>query len=324
MENRILIVDDEEVICKILAIGLSGEGYSCVTAHNGEEALHHFYNDSFSLILSDIKMPKMDGLELLKNVKAVNPKTMVIIMTGFPENDMAVEAIHLGAHDFLVKPIDLDLLLLSVKNALEKKRLEGEVESYHILKKDHLDLVKILAKAIDAKDPYTRGHSERVRRISMEMGNKLGLGEKRVEGLEHGALFHDIGMISIKDEVLQKPGPLSSEEYQSIQKHPLIAEEIIEGVDFFNGKISMIRHHHEHFNGCGYPDGLVGEAIPLEARIISVSDAFDAMTSVRPHRGAMPFEIVLAELERLKGTQFDPQVLEIFMKEKIYKSVTVI
>jgi putative nucleotidyltransferase with HDIG domain len=283
-------------------------------------------------------MPEMDGLTLLKRVKATNPKMMVIMVTAFPEIDLAVEAVHLGAYDFIIKPADLDLVTLSVKKALEKKRLEEEIvayrshlerlveerttklqQAYRILKKAHLDSVKVLVEAIDAKDPYTRGHSDRVTRMSLKIAFQLGFAEERLESLEYGALLHDIGKIGIKDEVLQKPGTLDSGEYQYIQEHPLIGVKIIEGLDFFKDKIPMIRHHHEHYDGSGYPDGLLGEAIPLEARIIAVSDAFDAMTSARPHRGMMPLQDVLMELEKCKGTQFDPKVLEIFLNEKIYK-----
>ena len=338
MEDRILIVDDEEVICNVLDRRLTKEGYSCTTANNGKEALHHFYKNSFSLIISDIKMPEMTGIELLQKVKAIDPKMKMIMVTAYPEIDLAVNAMRLGAYDFIIKPADLDLIVMSVKKALESRRLEEEIEAYHnrmeelveertaklqqayrTLKKSHLDSVKVLAEAIDAKDPYTRGHSDRVKRMSLAIAKKMGFSEERLENLEYGALLHDIGKIGIKDEVLQKQAPLSSEEYQYIQEHPLIGVKIIEGVEFFKDKIPMIRHHHEHYDGNGYPDGLAGEAIPLEARIISLPDAFDAMTSARPHRNIMPLQNVLAELEKFKGKQFDPKVLDIFIREKIYK-----
>ena len=338
MEDRILIVDDEKMICSVLARRLNREGHACVIANNGREALSHFYKDAFSLIISDIKMPEIDGIELLRRVKEMNPKMMVIIMTAYPEIDMAVKAMRMGAYDFIIKPVDLDLVVLSVKKALEMKNLDQEVESYHknlerlveertseirqalsVVKKSHLDSVMVLAGAIDAKDPYTRGHSDRVRRMSVRIGMKLGFDEKRPESLVFGALLHDIGKIGIKDEVLQKQGNLNSKEYQYIQEHPLIGVKIVEGIDFFKDKIPMIRNHHEHFDGSGYPDGLVGEAIPLEARTVAVPDAFDAMTSSRPHHGAISLEEALSEMERGKGKQFDPRILEIFLGEKIYK-----
>jgi putative nucleotidyltransferase with HDIG domain len=338
MEDRILIVDDEELICRLLAQRLTGEGYSCVTANNGREALTRFYKDAFSLIISDIKMPEMDGIELLKKVKGLNPNMLVIMVTAYPEIDMAVDAMRLGANDFIIKPADLDLIVLSVKKALEKKRLEEELEAYHknlerlveertaklqsayrVLKKAHLDSVKVLAEAIDAKDPYTRGHSDRVRRMSLRIATRLGFSEEKLESLEYGALLHDIGKIGIKDEILQKPGVLNAGEYQYIQEHPLIGVKIVEGIDFFKDKIPMIRHHHERFDGKGYPDGLAGDAIPLEARIITVPDAFDAMTSVRPHSQSKALQDVLLELERGKRTQFDPKILGIFLRDKVYK-----
>lgn len=338
VEDRILIVDDEEVICNVLDRRLTREGYFCTTANNGKEALNHFYKNSFSLIISDMKMPEMTGIELLQKVKAIDPKMKMIMVTAYPEIDLAVNAMRLGAYDFIIKPADLDLIVMSVKKALESKRLEEEIEAYHnrmeelveertaklqqsyrALKKAHLDSVKVLAEAIDAKDPYTRGHSDRVKRMSLVIAKKMGFSEERLENLEYGALLHDIGKIGIKDEVLQKQAPLSSEEYQYIQEHPLIGVKIIEGVEFFKYKIPMIRHHHEHYDGNGYPDGLAGEAIPIEARIISLPDAFDAMTSARPHRNIMPLQDVLAELEKCKGKQFDPKVLEIFLREKVYK-----
>jgi putative nucleotidyltransferase with HDIG domain len=338
MEERILIVDDEEIICNVLDRRLTREGYSCTTANNGKEALNHFYKNSFSLIISDMKMPEMTGIELLEKVKTIDPKMKMIMVTAYPEIDLAVNAMRLGAYDFIIKPADLDLIVMSVKKALENKRLEEEIEAYHnhmeelveertaklqqaywTLKKAHLDSVKVLAEAIDAKDPYTRGHSDRVKRMSLAIAKKMGFSEERLENLEYGALLHDIGKIGIKDEILQKQGPLNSEEYQSIREHPVIGVKIVEGVGFFKDKIPMIRYHHEHYDGKGYPDGLAGEAIPLEARIISLPDAFDAMTSARPHRGVMPLQDVLAELEKCKGKQFDPKVLEIFLREKIYK-----
>jgi putative nucleotidyltransferase with HDIG domain len=154
--------------------------------------------------------------------------------------------------------------------------------------------------------------------MSMSMGMKLGFNEMRLESLEYGALLHDIGKIGIKDEVLQKQGFLNPDEYQNIREHPLIGVKIVEGIDFFKDKMAMIRHHHEHFDGSGYPDGLGGETIPLEARIISIADAFDAMTSRRPHRGGMAIRDVITELEENKGKKFDPRILEIFLNERIY------
>jgi len=339
MEDRILIVDDEPTICSLIDRRLTREGYSCVTANNGKEALDLFLKKPFSLVLSDIRMPEMDGIELLKTIRALSPKMMMVMVTGYPEINMAVEALRLGAYDFILKPADLELVVHSVKRALEKKKLVEEVEAYQknlerlveertaklrqaydFLKKGHLDSVKVLAEAIEAKDPYTRGHSDRVRKMSLTLAGHLGFAKDRLENLELGALLHDIGKIGIKDEILQKHESFTPEEYQYIQEHTLMGVKIVEGIDFFKNKVSMIRHHHEHFDGSGYPDGLVGEAIPLEARIIAITDAFDAMTSTRPHHGPSPLEDVLQEMEKCKGKQFDPEILEIFLSKRIYDS----
>jgi putative nucleotidyltransferase with HDIG domain len=231
----------------------------------------------------------------------------------------------------------LELVVFSVKKALEQKKMEEELESYHknlkklvaertaklqeaylTLKKAHFDSVKVLAEAIDAKDPYTRGHSDRVRQMSLQIANSLGFTQERMEILEYGALLHDIGKIGIKDDILRKPGTLSGEEYQTIREHPLIGVKIVEGIEFFKDKIPMIRNHHEQFDGKGYPDGLAGEAIPLEARIIAVPDAFDAMASLRPHQRTRSLGDILLEMEQYRGRQFDPSILEIFLREKIY------
>lgn len=338
MKNQILIVDDEEAVCSVVAQRLIKENYSCVTANNGREALRHLYGNNFSLIISDVKMPEMDGMELLRNVKALDPNMMMIVMTAYAEIDIAMQAMRLGAYDFIIKPFDLELMVLTVKKALEKKKLQEELEDFDnrlerlvetrtaklhetlgALKMAHFDSVKVLVGAIDAKDPHTVGHSDRVRKMSLRIGMKLDFREDRLERLGYGGLLHDIGMIGIGNEILQKKGPLSPEENQCIRTHPLIGVKIVEGVDFFMDKIPMIRHHHEHFDGSGYPDGLLGVTIPLKARIILVSDAFDAMTSLRPHHQPIALEDALEELEKGKGKQFDPKMVEIFLNERIYE-----
>jgi len=339
MENRILIVDNEEKSSSLIARKLNKEGYSCAAANSGKSALNHLGKEKFSLLISGIKMPEMDGLELLKKAKAMHPGLTAIMMADFQEIDMAAEAMRMGAFDFIKKPVDLDQLVLGVKKALLKNKLKEVIDGYHthlekleeekrkrlqealrVLKKANLNTVNVLVKAIEAKDPYTRDHSDRVRKMCMKIGLKLDLNEEMMENLEYGSLLHDIGMIGIADEVLHKQGRLSSEEYRQIKDHPMIGAKILEEIDFFRDKLPMILHHHEHFDGSGYPDGLRGETIPLEARIILIADAFDAMTSMRYHRKSMPVKDALMELERGKGKQFDPYILGIFLNEKIYDS----
>jgi len=337
LKDLILIVDDDEMVCRILSQKLTSEGYSCATTSNGKEALSYFYKDDYSLIIADIKMPEMDGLEILKTIKATNPSTIVVMITGYPEIETVVEALRLGAYDFIMKPFNLDLVVHTVKRAIEKKELAEGVQTYQVnlaklaeeraaelqmalqfLNKSHLDSVKVLARAIEERDPYTRGKFDQVQRMCLQIANSLGFTKKRVEILKYGALVYDIGKIGIKDELLQKLGVLTPEEFRHIQEHTLIGVRIVEGIEFFEDKIPIIRHHHEHFDGSGYPDRLVGKAIPLEARIIAVLDAFDAMTRTRSYRGAKPLKEVLLEMEKGKGNQFDPHILEIFLQKKIY------
>jgi putative nucleotidyltransferase with HDIG domain len=272
---------------------------------------------------------------VINKLSGVSPRTEYILITGHASLESAVEAVRWkNIISYEIKPFDIDRLKSLIDQVAQRKRAEEDVlrqkkiveertaklqEAYWTLKKAHLESVKVLAEAIDAKDPYTRGHSVRVKKMSLGLGLSLGLTEDKLEILEYGALIHDIGKIGINDGILQKAGSLTPEEFQVIQEHPLIGVKIVEGIEFFEDMIPMIRHHHERFDGCGYPDGLIGEVIPLGARIIAVSDAFDAMTSLRPHRPLMPLEDVLLEMERGKGRQFDPKILEIFLREEIYK-----
>ena len=341
LEKRVLIIDHEQAIGPVVAEALRKNGYPCVIANSWKEALPHFYGGKYSLIICDMNTPKTKGIELLEQVKSLNPHVMIIFVNPYPEIDVTMEVIRLGTHNFVIKPIDLGLTVFSVKKAFENDKLDRVIESYSqnlgnsvrakiaalqtaspTVMKSHLNSFIILADAIESKDPYTRGHSDRVGRLSMRIGIELGLTGKGLEDLLLGAWMHDIGKIAIKDEVLLKPGLLSREEYRHVQEHPLIGVEILEAFDSLKNKSFMIRNHHEHFDGRGYPDGLVGEEIPIEARIIAISDAFDAMTSLRPHRANMPLEVALQEMKEGAGKQFDPGILETFLKEKLYYSPT--
>lgn len=338
MEERILMVQDESTICVLIAQRLQREGCSCVTVRNGKESLYYFYRDRFSRTISGLAMPEMNGIELLKQLEQMNPHTLVVIVSAYPRGAAPRETTRLEGTGLSLDPMDSALMIFSAEKGFEERRLEEEVQTYHqylerwedqtiwpqpalvILKRTHLDSVKVLSGVIEAKDPYTRGHSDRVRSLSLRIAMKLGLKDKRLADLAFGALLHDIGKIGIRDEVLQKKGRLSPEEYRHVQEHPLIGVKIMKTFDLLKDKVFMIRHHHEHFDGGGYPDRLVGDEIPMEARIITISDAFDAMTSLRPHRGRMTIERALKEMKEAVGKQFDPGILEIFLEEELYHS----
>ncbi len=337
MERKfeILIVDDDVGLALNLRDILEEQGYSVAVTHDGQTALTLSREKTFDLAMIDIKLPDMLGDLVVNKLSGVSPRTEYILITGHASLESAVEAVRWkNIISYEIKPFDMDRLILLIAQVAQRRRAEEDVlrqktiveegtaklqEAYQTLKKAHLESVKVLAEAIDAKDPYTRGHSDRVKTMSLRLARSLGLTEDKLEILEYGALLHDIGKIGINDGILQKSGSLTAEEFHLIQEHPLIGVKIVEGIEFFEDMIPMIRHHHERFDGYGYPDGLMGEAIPLGARIIAVSDAFDAMTSLRPHRPLMPLEDVLREMERGKGRQFDPKILEIFLREEIYR-----
>ncbi len=338
MERKfeILIVDDDVGLALNLRDILEDQGYRVAVTHDGQTALTLSHDKIFDLAIIDIRLPDMLGDLVINKLSGVSPRTEYILITGHASLESAVEAVRWkNIISYEIKPFDIDRLKLLIDQVAQRKRAEEDVlrhktiveertaklqEAYQTLKKAHLESVKVLAEAIDAKDPYTRGHSDRVKGMSLRLALSLGFAKDKMEILEYGALLHDIGKIGINDGILQKEGPLTPEEFLLIQEHPSIGVKIVEGVEFFEEMIPMIRHHHERFDGNGYPDRLIGEAIPLEARIIAISDAFDAMTSLRPHRPLLPLEYVLVEMERGKGRQFDPKILEIFLREKIYRS----
>ena len=337
MERKfeILIVDDDVGLSLNLRDILEEQGYSVAVAHDGQTALTLSREKKLDLAIIDIRLPDMLGDLVINELSGVSPRTEYILMTGYASLESAVEAVRRKTIlSYEIKPFDIDRLKFLIDQVAQRKRAEEDVlrqktiveertarlqEAYLTLKKAHLESVKVLAEAIDAKDPYTRGHSDRVKKMSLRLALSLGLTEDKLEILEYAALLHDIGKIGINDGILQKSEPLTPEEFQLIQEHPLIGVKIVEGIEFFEEMIPMIRSHHERFDGNGYPDGLIGEAIPLGARIIAISDAFDAITSLRPHRPLMPLEDVLVEMERGKGRQFDPKILEIFLREEIYR-----
>jgi len=347
MGNRVLIIDDDPAIRKILKIGLNGAGFETHLAATGQEALEALRGDLFApdCILLDIRMPGISGNELLAVVKKDFPLIPVIMLTALTELETAVDTMRKGAFDYLLKPVRKVHLEETIRKAirfrnllLENEALEREnreyqrslerkveertaelIQAYRKLQQANLDTVKVLAETIEAKDPYTRGHCNRVRLLSARLAGHLQVDKREIEVLEYGALLHDIGKIGIPEKLLNKNGKLEEEERKAFQIHTVIGANILSAVEFFQPCLPVVHHHHEWFNGQGYPDGLAGERIDLKARIVSVADAFDAMTSSRPYRSAMSVARALEELERGNGTQFDPRVLAAFQKENLHQ-----
>jgi putative two-component system response regulator len=322
----ILLVDDEAMIRRLLSQKLSAEGYRCEQAANAEQALEKLEEDSIELVILDIRMPGKSGLELLSEIKAKYPDTAVVMATAIDDASTAINCMKAGAYDYVTKPFNLDEVSFSVRRALEKRRLELENRDYqqHLEQKVEEQAQKIrasffnaitaLAYALEAKDVYTSGHSQRVTEISEAIAEHLGLPKETIEKIRLAGLVHDIGKIGVRESVLNKPGSLSDEEFKHVRLHSQTGERILKPIVDDKEILKAVRHHHERYDGWGYPDGLQGEQIPLLARIIAVADTFDAMTSERSYRKALTKEEACAEVERCRGTQFDPEAADAFLE----------
>ncbi len=470
-EYTVLVVDDERSICDILGQFLKKKGYEVFLAQSGEEAVGLIEKYTIDLVLSDIKMPGMSGVDLLKWIKDYNSHLPVLITTGFPTLDTAIEALKLGAFDYLTKPFHLEEIGEKVRRALLNRQLEEEnilfsklvslhevtkvlssthriddlnerflnysvkiakadggalllfdrtaklsvvastngtfsgefwnidalragskwaahngeplmlerngesppdmpslpreVDSYivfpletpkrvlgvlnlvrahgarpfsnvdleiinvlasqasislenaklyHNIRDNYLKTVRGFALAVEAKDQYTHGHSENVMKYTIVLAHELGLTQQEIEQIKYAGLLHDVGKIGVKETILNKPGRLTPEEFEEIKRHPELGARIISDVPFLKSLVPMVRHHHEFFGGGGYPDGIAGEQIPFGARILTVADAFEAMTSDRPYRKSMALERAIEILESEKGRQFDPDIVTAFLK----------
>jgi putative two-component system response regulator len=317
---RALVVDDDPSLRRLVMRRLTRDGLECTSASSGAEAVRFLDEQGFDVVVTDISMPGMTGLELVRRAKNRDPLLQVILMTGRTEVEIAVEAIRLDADDYLLKPFELEQLSLSVRRALAHRRLVLENQAYRLnlesrvqeqsqrLESLYLSGVRALVAALEAKDPYTYGHSERVTEFSGCIARRLGGVD--LHALDIGTQLHDIGKIGTRDAVLSKPAALSATEYEHIREHPLIGVRILAPILDDPGILSVVRHHHERWDGRGYPDGLAGESIPMVARIASVADALDAITSPRPYRPARSWQSALGEIAACRGTQFDPAVVD--------------
>jgi len=324
---RVLVVDDEEFLRYIVREWLEQAGYVVDEACDGKDALGRLDGPGsrYDILLTDIRMPEMDGITLLREWMRRSPTTAGVVMSANAELHTAVSALKIGACDYITKPFSSDVLLITLENALRKKDLERQVEDYRVnLEKkvkeqtDVINLVYVrsidaMVKALEAKDFYTRGHAQRVTIYSVATAREMGVPEPEVEDLRRASVLHDLGKIGVREAVLNKPARLTPEEYEEVLRHPVISVGILEPIPFFRPLLPGILHHHERYNGCGYPDGLAGEEIPLASRILAVADTFDAMTSTRAYRKALPVEEATAEIRRCSGTQFDPEIVRRFL-----------
>ena len=323
---RCLVVDDEPVVRRAVRRMLEAQGFTCLEAGSGREALLLLAGTGeLPLIVSDLRMPELDGMGFLTEVRRLFPDTAVVMLSGVAETSVAVECLHQGAADFLTKPVAVAEMHARVTRALEKRALVMQNRHYQAtlerrvqeqaerIRELFLEGVQMLARALEAKDPCLRGHSIRVSRYAVATARRLGLGAAAVEQIRIGGELHDIGKIGTREAVLQKPGALTEEERHQICAHPLLGERMLAPLARESpGVLRVVRSHHERVDGAGFPDGLQGEAIPLEARIVAVADAFDAMTSERPYRPPRAPAAALQELRQVSGAQLDAEAVDAF------------
>lgn len=353
MENKqktpnILIVDDEIGPRESLKIILK-QNYNMFTAENGKEALKIIQQVKIDVATLDLKMPGLSGIETLKEIRRIDPDIVIIIITGYGTLKSAIEAIRYGVFDYIPKPFNVPEIVCILEKAINRRRLNLKIKdllkrffniqhgdqlnnSNFFLQKNlngngdyksidldftdnpnYLEFAKVLAYTLEEKDPYTSGHSERVCYYSDFISKRLNFNSKDRIELQIASYLHDIGKIGISNRFINKKGALTSTDWAIIKQHTKKSIELLIPLNLSPNIISYIQHHHEHFDGTGYPDGLKGEQIPLGARIITVSDSYDSMTSERPYRKSLTQEEAKSELIRCSGKQFDPNLVKIFL-----------
>ncbi|RJP22114.1 MAG: response regulator [Candidatus Abyssobacteria bacterium SURF_5] len=307
-EPKILVVDDEKTVVEIHKKLLEKRGYHVIVAYNGAEALTKVASEEPDLVLTDVSMPEMDGLQLCERLKGTKTTRLIpiIMLTAMDDFDNKIRGIETGADDFLAKPVRPRELYARVQSLLRIKNLTDNLESAETV-------IFSLANAIEAKDVFTKGHTDRVSSLARRIGEYIGMSETETENLEKGGILHDIGKIGIRDTILNKPGKLTDEEFEEIKKHPETGEKICRPLRSLEPVLPIIKCHHERFDGSGYPLGLAGEQIPLPARIVALVDVYEALRSKRAYRDAMPHAEAMAILLRETAeSKFDPEVLKKF------------
>ena len=305
---------------------MQSDGFVCEEASSGVQALELLAARPATLVITDLHMPELDGIGLLREVRRQYPDTAVMMISAVADVGTAVNCLSAGAMDYLTKPFHLEEVRARVRQALDKRRLILENRDYQERLEERVDIqarrleelffasIQSLADALEVKDTYTHGHSTRVSRYSALIARALELDSEDVRQIELGGRVHDIGKIGVRESVLNKPGPLTDDEYDHIMTHPMVGWRILSPLLSEMPKaLHIVRSHHERFDGRGLPDGLAGDAIPIEARIAAVADTFDAMTSARPYRPGVPLKATLSELRRCAGAQFDPVVVSAFV-----------
>ncbi len=319
--GHILIVDDEPAMAELIKDELAEHGFLCSTTTDSALAVQLIDSSAgttqpFDLLITDIQMPRLGGLELLAHVRKHSPACKVVLITGHSKREHLSQALLLGAYDYVEKPFRNGELVEVVRRALGGEaegpllhdRAAAAMELSSQAKRASLDSVKALVRAVEAKDPYTRRHSEQVAHYAVNIAAAMGLSSSALESARVASLLHDIGKIGVPDHILTKAGALMDEEFEFIRRHPALGSDILASITLFGNEAKLVRHHHERWDGKGYPDGLTGEESPLVSRIIQVADCIDAMLMERTYKKGYPVEKMLFELSRCAGKQFDPKI----------------
>jgi putative nucleotidyltransferase with HDIG domain len=317
----------------MIAAALERQGYAIELASGGREALEALELNTFNLVLTDVVMQDVNGIALLERIHALQPSLPVVMVTAVHDISVAIDAMRRGAFDYLLKPFEQEQLLSTVERALNHRRALEETESYHqsleemvrarteMLRHAMEDLehsydvtLEALGDALDLKDSETEGHSKRVTAYAIALSRAMGIPPQEIKIIARGAFLHDVGKMAIPDEILRKPGKLDARERELMREHCARGYQMLRKIPFLAGAAEIVFCHQEHFDGTGYPNGLRGREIPVGARIFAIADALDAITSDRPYRLAADFDFARKEILRCSGTQFDPAVVEVFLK----------
>lgn len=312
MDIHVLVIEDDIAYGEMIREALRHYGYQVTLALSATSGLDVVRQQPIDIVISDLNMPGMNGIELAQRLVQMYLDIPIVLITGLHDLSLVKKALNMGVSDYLIKPIKIDEIPVVIERNLERKRLEShriQENKAHILFKT----IKALLRALDAKDPYTSGHSQRVVKLANKMADALNLTDDERFTLTLAAYLHDIGKIGIPDNILQKSASLADYELRRAKDHPIIGSQIIGEIEELADVASIVRHHHERYDGTGYPDGLKGEAIPFFARIIAIIDAYEALVSDRVYRKGISREEALREIERNAGTQFDPYLTKIFL-----------
>ena len=319
---KIIAVDDEEGIIDSLSIFLKRTGYDFTGVTNPQEAIEKVKNEHYDLMILDFIMTPFHGDQVVEEIRKFNKELYILLLTGHKDLAPPLDTIkRLDIQGYCEKSDKFDQLLLLIESGIksiaqmnEIKKINEELKTtYAKLENSYLESIETLRYTVEAKDTYTRGHSDRVSEFSVLIGKYVGLSDVDLKTLQIGGLFHDIGKIGVPDTILQKNSKLTDDEYSEIKNHPSIGSHILSTASIFKDIIPIVKHHHERFDGHGYPSQLAGNDIPYLARITAIADTFDAMTSKRSYRDALPLDVVIAEFERCKGSQFDPELADVFL-----------